>query len=313
MNEAQRIAHLGHWEQDLETGRIRSSDETYRIFGLHPQEDLRTWAAWQQHLHPDDRSLRAAAIERALRHGPRYLVEYRVVRPNGDIRVVHSQAEVESDPTGRPRRLFGILQDVTEQRRADHARRAAEHRLEHVVASSPAMLFTLQVDGARFGGIGWMSENVQTILGYRVEETLGPDWWLDNIHPEDRDRVVSQFKSDILTRGHAAAEYRFRHKDSECGWIRGETRLQRDAAGQPTEVVGSLSDITERKRLEDQFRQAQKMEAVGHLAGGVAHDFNNLLTIIGGYSDMILPELPLADPNREMVSEIRQAAERRRR
>jgi signal transduction histidine kinase len=122
--------------------------------------------------------------------------------------------------------------------------------------------------------------------------------------------VVDQFASDILSRGQATAEYRFRRKDGEFRWIRGEARLQRDAAGQPTEVVGSLSDITEHKRLENQFRQAQKMEAIGHLAGGVAHDFNNLLTIIGGYSDMLLADLPQADVNRGTLSEIRHAAER---
>jgi two-component system cell cycle sensor histidine kinase/response regulator CckA len=310
LNEAQRIAHLGHWEEDLENGRISASDETYRIFGLPPQEDLRNWAAWQEHVHPDDRSVRAAAIERALGDGPRYDVEYRIVRPDGDIRVVKSQGEVERDHVGQPLRLFGILQDVTEQRRAEAARRAAEHRLEHVVASSPAILFSLHITDGQFGGIDWMSDNVDGLLGYRVEETLGRDWWLNNIHVEERDSVVQQFIAEILSRGHSAAEYRFRHADGKLRWLRGETRLVRDAAGQPGEVVGSLSDITERKGLENQFRQAQKMEAIGHLAGGIAHDFNNLLTVMGGYSDMLLAELPPEDSNREMVGEIRQAADR---
>jgi two-component system cell cycle sensor histidine kinase/response regulator CckA len=309
LNEAQRIAHLGHWEQDLESGSIAASDETYRIFGLPPQEDLRTWAAWQDHVHPDDRLIRAAAVEQALRHGPRYDVEYRVVRPDGEIRVVQGQGEVERDHVGQPLRLFGILQDVTEQRRAEAARRAAEHRLEHVVASSPAILFTLPVTHGQFGDIDWMSGNVEVLLGYRVEETLEPDWWLDNIDPKERQAVVDEFKLEILGRGHSAAEYLFRHRNGEFRWIRGETRLLRDTAGQPAEVVGSLSDITERKRLENQFRQSQKMEAIGHLAGGVAHDFNNLLTIIGGNCDMLLMDRPPTDVM-EMLSEIRQAAHR---
>lgn len=310
LNEAQRIAHLGHWEQDLETGRITASDEAYHIFGLTPQEDLRTWEAWQERLHPEDRPLRAAAIERALQEGPRYEAEYRVIRPDGEVRMVHSQGEVERDREGRPRRLFGILFDVTEHRRAEAARRAAEHRLEHVVVSSPAILFTIPIEDGEFRGIGWMSENVEALLGYRVEETLGIDWWKSNIHPEQQSAVVNQFMSEILVRGYSAAEYQFRHKDGPYRWLRGEARLLRDAAGRPVEVVGSLSDITERKRLEDRFRQSQKMEAIGHLAGGVAHDFNNLLTIILGYTEVLLPTLPPGDPKREMVSQIWEAGER---
>jgi PAS domain S-box-containing protein len=307
--QAQRIAHVGHWENDLDTGRITASDEVYRIFGLRPQEDLQTWAAWQEHLHPEDRSLRAAAIAEALRQGPHYEAEYRVLRPDGDVRVVHSEGEVARDEAGRPRRLFGVVQDITEGRRAHQAQRAAEQRLHHVVASSPAVLFTLRVEGGEIRGIDWMSENVAAMLGYRPDETRGADWWLSNIHPEECDGVLAQFRAEILGRDHSAAEYRFRHKDGHYCWLRGETRLLRDGAGQPCEVVGSLAEITERKRLEDQFRQAQKMEAVGFLAGGVAHDFNNLLTIIAGYSELLLPELAPIDPRREMVAQIRQAGE----
>jgi len=310
LNEAQRIAHLGHWEQDLDTGCVTASDETHRIFGLRPQEDLRTWQAWQEHVHPDDRSVRAAVIERAVREGTRYELEYRVLRPDGEIRIVRAQGEMAADDSSRPRRLFGILQDVTDRRRAEEARHAAEARLTHVVASSPAILLTLDVENGEIRGIEWMSENVEAILGYRADETLGPDWWWGNIDAEVRQRVVDQFLAEIFSQGHSAAEYRFRHKNGQFRWVRSEARLLRDEGGRAAEVIASLSDITERKRLEDQFQQAQKMEAVGHLAGGIAHDFNNLLTIIASYSDAMLFDLSPADPNHEMISEIRHAAER---
>ncbi|MCE9565775.1 MAG: PAS domain-containing protein [Planctomycetes bacterium] len=310
LSEAQRIAHLGHWEQDLDTGRITASDETHRIFGLPLREGLDTWEAWQGCIHPDDRPGRAAAIDRTLRNGRPYEAEYRVVRPDGGTRVVHSWGEVTQVGAGRPRRLFGIVRDVTERRHADRALLDAERRLEHVVASSPAVLFTIRVEGGQFRDIGWVSENVVAVLGYRVEETLESGWWMGHIHPEDRDAVVSQFGSEIFSTNSFSTEYQFRHKDGRYRWIRGETRLLRDAAGEPVEVVGSLSDITERRRLEDQFRQAQKMDAFGQLAGGVAHDFNNLLTVINGYSDLLLGTLPAGDPSRESVAEIHKAGER---
>src|SRR5207302_6365314 len=114
----------------------------------------------------------------------------------------------------------------------------------------------------------------------------------------------------LFSQGRMASEYRFRRPDGTYGWLRNEMRLFRDSAGQPFEVVGSWSDITERKQLEEQYRQAQKMEGIGRLAGGVAHDFNNLLTVIMGYSEIYLAKLRPEDPVRVALTEIHKAGER---
>lgn len=116
--------------------------------------------------------------------------------------------------------------------------------------------------------------------------------------------MVDQFRSEILSRGQSAVKYRVRHENGECRSIRGHARLLHRAEGQPLEVVGSLSELTE---PENQFRPAQNMETVGRLAGGVAHHFNNLLTVISGYTSLLLDESTLATRARNDLLEISKA------
>jgi PAS domain S-box-containing protein len=128
--EAQRVAHVGYWERNLDTGEIIWSDETYRILGLQPREPPRNV---KELIHPEDRSLRDAAKARALR-GDRYDVEYRVVRLDGEVRFVHSQGEASRDEWGRPYRVFGTVQDVTERKQAEQRVKATSDQLRALSA-----------------------------------------------------------------------------------------------------------------------------------------------------------------------------------
>jgi two-component system cell cycle sensor histidine kinase/response regulator CckA len=235
-------------------------------------------------------------------------VELRILRKDGStcwIQSFNNPIEFRRRPA-----ILTTSIDITERKHAEEALCAAQHTMQRLLASSPAVLFSIKIENGEFRGHGWMSENIEAMLGYRVDETLAGDWWLSNLHPADSDAVRKRFRSEIMSREYTADEYRFRHKDGEYRWIRSETRLLRDAAGQPAEIVGSLSNISERKRLEEQLRQAQKMEAIGVLAAGIAHDFNNLLTIISGYCDILRPSLSPADPVLEGIATIRSAAQR---
>ena len=128
LEEAQRIAHLGYWDHDLHTDLRTWSDETYRILGLAPQERTITSAVWQDLVHPEDRRMVNEALAEALRGGPRYDVDYRMVRPDGAVRVVHSKGDVTRDESGRPCRIFGTVQDITERKRAEEDLRESEGR-----------------------------------------------------------------------------------------------------------------------------------------------------------------------------------------
>jgi len=210
---------------------------------------------------------------------------------------------------GRFGGLLCLGNDVTERKSLEAQFRQTQQRLHYVVASSPAVLYTLVGEGADLRPT-WMSENVREMLGYPIEEIFQPRWWHERIHPEDLQRVCAEIQKELFAHGRLAHEHRFRHRDGKYRWLRSEMLLLRDPAGHPEEIVGSWSDITDRKQLEDQFRQAQKMEAVGQLAGGVAHDFNNLLTIINGYGQVLSERFPPGDPTRELLGQIVAAGDR---
>ncbi len=137
LEEAQRIAHVGWWERDFSTGHVTLSDEVCRIFGLQPV-DLPEWhQRWLQLIHPEDRArVGEAAAAAVSRGGPRYDVEYRVVRRDGSERVVHSQGDVTWDASGRPLSQFGVLQDTTELRRAEEELRDSGERFRTLVQFS---------------------------------------------------------------------------------------------------------------------------------------------------------------------------------
>ena len=136
LEDAQCLAHVGWWERDFSTGHVRLSDEVCRIFGVQPV-DLPEWhGRWLELIHADDRPRVAEAAEAAVRGGPRYDVEYRVVRPDGNVRIVQSQGDVTWDEAGKPQRQFGVLQDITQLRQAEEEVRESEERFRTLVQFS---------------------------------------------------------------------------------------------------------------------------------------------------------------------------------
>ena len=131
--EAQRIAHLGNWHWNIETNELSWSDEVYRIFGLHPQEFGATYDAFLESVHPGDRDAIREAVKRSLADpSTPYGMEHRVVRPDGSERIVHERAELTFDDGGRPIRMIGTVQDITERKRAEELLQRSQEELRRL-------------------------------------------------------------------------------------------------------------------------------------------------------------------------------------
>jgi two-component system, cell cycle sensor histidine kinase and response regulator CckA len=157
----------------------------------------------------------------------------------------------------------------------------------------------------------FVSEYAEPLFGYSIAEwTSRSSFWQELIHPEDRQRVFEDCLVDPADTVQHDLEHRALAADGRVVWVRNNIRVVSDSHGQPWRLQGVMMEITEHKRMEEQLRGAQRMEAIGRLAGGVAHDFNNMLAVINGYSDLLLSRGDLPGEARIQIDEIQRAGER---
>ena len=188
--------------------------------------------------------------------------------------------------------------------RAEHARRTSEQRYRTVVESINDVIFRLDAQGT----ITYISPVIEQIAGYRPEEVIGHAF-AEYVQREDLAALQESWQRTLAGQAEPVI-FRIRRRDGDIRTVRTSSRLTLGEEGQPVAVTGRLSDISEQLRLEERLRQAQKMETVGRLAGGVAHDFNNLLTVINGFSEILLSSMASDDPYRLDVEQIHHAGTR---
>jgi two-component system cell cycle sensor histidine kinase/response regulator CckA len=441
--EAQRIAHLGTWNWDLRTNEVDWSDQLFRIFALDPKRKPLSYEELiAEVLHPDDLQMVQDAFETSFASGTLLDVTFRIVHADGAVRTIRTRGNAVAGMDGKPERMFGTCQDVTEHKLAEERQRVLNDRLENergrltdIVSNVPGIVWEIYF-GDESAGESFVSAYVEKMLGYDAEEWLSDtQFWLKIVHPDDLEAVRKS--SDKLIQGpekEFAQEYRWITKDGRIIWaqtniakifdgsgqligLRGATLETTDRKRAEAALVESeekyrqlfsssplpmwvydretydilevneaatrhygytrdefrsmtiwdirtepevlrlretiakidspfgetamwqhrkkdgsfisvectahsidfndrparlvlVNDVTQRRSLEDQLRQSQKMEAIGMLAGGIAHDFNNLLTAINGYSELVLRRMDADDRFRGSINEIQKAGKR---
>ena len=251
LEAAQRLARVGWWERDYATGHVTLSDEACRIFGVQPLELPQWHGRWLSLIHPEDREKTAVASDLALRGGPRYDVEYRVVRPDGAVRVVHSQGDVTREESGRPVRQFGVMQDITELRQTEHRLEAAQRiaRVGWWERDYVAGCMTFSDEIAQIYGIARTDRIVDLAEWLRLLPTL--------IHPEDWTRAAEASEAALRGGPRYDVEYRVVHPDGTVRVVHSQGDVIWDESGRPARQFGVAQDITKLRQAEQELRASE--------------------------------------------------------
>jgi PAS domain S-box-containing protein len=180
--------------------------------------------------------------------------------------------------------------------------------LEKAQAVAHIGSWVAELDGS--DGLGWSAETYRIFGVEPAGCAATAAAFFGFVHPDDREAVRAASQAAVESRSPYDLEHRIVRADGEVRWVHGRAEIVCDDRGAPLRMVGTLQDVTDRRRLEEQLRTAQRLESIGRLAGGVAHDLNNALTAIAGYTELALSALESGHPARPDVQEIRRAAER---
>ena len=272
---AQHMAHVGYWERDFDTNRVALSDEACRIFGIAEQGlslNLDEWhTRWVALIHPEDQPRLIELLGDVLAGIRAYDVEYRVIRPDGAVRFIYSQAEVKRDVAGHAHNMLGMMQDITERKQAEQALRASENRFRVLSENAFVGIYIIQD-----GRLSYVNSTLAKIFGYTPEELIGAEPALV-IHPDDRAMVAENIRRRIVGEIETVHyEFRGRCKDGATKNI--EVLGGRIDFSGRTAVIGNLMDITDRKQAADEIARSLAAEKKARKVAEILREANESLS-----------------------------------
>ncbi|HTN44445.1 MAG TPA: PAS domain S-box protein [Nitrospiria bacterium] len=322
LQEAVQVSQTGIFDHDHLTDAIYWSPEQRKIYGFGPDEPV-TLAGFLDCVHPEDRERIGAAVRRA--HDPagdgRFDVEHRILRRDGAVRWLTTRSQTFFKGEGgarRPVRTIGAVLDITERRRAEEALRDSSQFNQQVIANAREGIIVYDRE-LRY--IVW-NPFMEELSGVRAEDILGkrprdlPDILLEKHGKHLIEKKTMESIETSIERAKTGETFTYFDvpflilKTGMTGWSSVRYGPFRNAQGEIVGVIATVRDITEQKRLEEQLRHAQKLEAVGQLAGGVAHEFNNMLTAIIGNLELAIDEVPRESEQHPLLTAALQAGRR---
>lgn len=286
--EAQAMALLGNWEWDIVTGAIRGSDELHRIYGFGPADGPRDFTHFVLVLHPQDRERVVTLFRQAAEQGQAFETEYRIVRPDGTERIVTARGKAACAEDGRPVKVFGMAQDITE-------RAELLARLTKIGRNAPGIIYQYQVRPDGSSCFPYASEGMRTIFGVPPEDVVADASAVMALaHPDDEAALSASIERSVATQQVWHQSFRVNLPDRGVVWIEGRATPERLPDGSVL-WHGMLLDISEQKEIEAEL--AARMEELREsearqreLVILAQREQSRLVTLLSGMSIGILFE-----------------------
>jgi adenylate cyclase len=217
------------------------------LLGYEPREYLENPNFWIEKVHPDDLDRITDYLPRLYKEG-RLSFDYRLQKKDKSYCWINDDLVLKKDENGNPVEAVGSWSDITAKTQVGEALVSAQNRLSHLMSFTPAVIYSFDVTGNN--NATFVSENIKDLLGYEPKEYLDDrNFWVERLHPEDKDRILSKFPN-LWKTGAFEQEYRFRKKDGDYLWVNDQLRVVKDENDEPKEVVGAWTDIHRRKCAE---------------------------------------------------------------
>jgi PAS domain S-box-containing protein len=253
---ATESAHIGIWDWDVAANKMIWDRQMYELYGLREQDFTGAYDAWQQGLHPEDRSRAEAEIAAALAGDKDFHSEFRVMWPNGEVRDIEAHGLVQRACDGMATRMIGVNWDITGRKRGESALRESNEKFRQL-ADNLTDAFWIRSPDMR--ELYYMSPAFARIWGRSVESMYAnPQQWADFILPEDRERVAGAFTALSKDASNLDIEYRIVRPDGALRWIRSRGFQVRDAANTLIRQTGIMTDITAQRQAADALRESEE-------------------------------------------------------
>ena len=290
------------WDWDLRANRLWRNDSYNHTFGDADSQNVIEW--WRQRIHPEDLERVLAEVPvRAVDGRQQWAMKYRLRRLDGTYAHVYDRGSVVFDEPGEPLRMVGSLMDITELTNTEEKLRESDERFRLAAKATQDAIWDWDLDRGQV----WRSDSFQTLFGYSAADICGEfSWWIDRVHPEDRERVLSTIPSPESDSRQCAMEYRFRRADGSYADVFDRGFVMCGPSGKPTRMVGTVTDISERRRAEElahmqrsELAHIARISTMGEIATGLAHELNQPLTAISNYAESCARAIAAKTPANE--------------